>query len=165
MKSRALKAVVASLAMLMGSALGTVPSFADSNVGGDLTYVGENTYAHASALPERSIPCTLLGLLTPMNVQVIDFTEIVPMCGGSRIPATIAGFRVSTHAATLMTKRNISTSQVHATLTKGRKYYDPEYRNHPYYRRNVVVATKGNAILTVYISHSGLPSRLKLIMH
>ncbi|MDO5746672.1 MAG: hypothetical protein Q4P66_03305 [Actinomycetaceae bacterium] len=118
MKSRVLKAVVASLAMLMGSALGIVPSFADSNVGGDLTSVGENTYAHASALPERSIPCTPLGSLTPMNVQAIDSPEIVPMCGGGRIPATIAGFRVSPHAASRMAERNISTSQVHATLTK-----------------------------------------------
>lgn len=165
MKSRLLKAVLASLAMLMGSALGTVPSFADSNVGGDLTSVGENTYAYASVLPGHSLPCTPLGSLTPMNVQVIDSTEIVPMCGGSRIPATIAGFRVSTHAATRMAERNISTSRVHATLTKGRKYYDPEHRNHPYYRRNLVVATKGNTILTVYISSSGLPGRFQPIMH
>ena len=165
MKSRVLRAVLTSLAMFMGSAFGTVPSFADSNVGGDLTYVGENTYAHASALPGHSIPCTPLGSLTHMNVQVIDSTEIAPMCGGSRIPATIAGFRVSSHAATRMAERNISTSQVHATLTKGHKYYDPEHRNHPYYRRNVVVATEGNAILTVYISRSGVPSRFQPIMH
>lgn len=165
MKSRALKAVLASLAMLIGSTFSTAPSFADSNVGRDLTYVGENTYAHASALPGHSIPCTPRGSLTPMNVQVIDSTEIVPMCAGSRIPATNAGFRVSTHAATRMAERYISTSQVHATLTIGRKYYDPEYRNHPYYRRNIVVATEGNTILTVYISRCGLPRRFQPIMH
>lgn len=165
MKSRALKAVLASLAMLIGSTLSTAPSFADSNVGRDLTYLGENTYAHASALPEHSIPCTPRGSLTPMNVLGIDSTEIVLMCAGSRIPATIAGFRVSTHATTRMTERNIATSQVHATLTKGRKYYDPEHGNHPYYRRNVVVATGGNTILTVYISPSGLPRRFQPIVH
>lgn len=165
MKSRVLKGALASLAMLMVSTLGAAPSFADSNVGRDLKYVGENTYAHASALPEHSIPCTPRGSLTPTNVQVIHSTEIVPMCAGSRIPATIAGFRVSTHAATRMADRYISTSQVHATLTIGRKYYDPEYRNHPYYRRNVVVATGGNTILTVYISPSGLPRRFQPIVH
>lgn len=163
LKNRFLKAVVACLTLVLGSALNVVPSFADSKVDRTLAYVSDGTRAYTSALPLRPIPCTPRGVLTSMNIQIIDVNQIMSICGGGRFPSFIAGFRVSDHVAKHMAQRDIPASQIHGALTKGRKYYDPKEGSYPYYRHNLVVATKGKMITTVYES-KGKPTRFQAVM-
>lgn len=123
--------------------------------------INMNTNRNQKFAPQ-SINC---GPINGINSAVVSVesnrgNEIYPMCGTGDY-LYIAGFRVTGHAAKQMAEREISTSRVAATLTNGKKYYDPKEANYPYYKNGLVVATSGKNIITVYKSN-GVPSRFKV---
>ncbi len=54
------------------------------------------------------------------------------------------------HLGLRMYQRGVSPNQVINALTKGKKYYDPQYKSTVYYYNGVAVTRQGNSLTTTY---------------
>lgn len=64
----------------------------------------------------------------------------------------LPAIKATWHLAERMHERKISPAQVFNAVTKGKKYYDPEYKSSVYYYDGVAVARQGNSLTTTYKS-------------